>query len=90
MQNIMVRRGVPPEIFVRPGKNYSSENIVIYEPYSRLTSLTANFDGSSFGGGMLVGLTYIFIPIFFALELIDDREVIFYSYTTSITLIILG
>ena len=48
--------------------------ILTSQPF-RLTQPPQSFDGRSFGGGMLVGLTYIFIPIGFALELIEDREV---------------
>jgi hypothetical protein len=56
-------------------------NVVVSGPVSlisqpfRLTQAPQSFDGRSFGGGMLVGLTYIFIPIGFAMELIEDREV---------------
>ena len=41
----------------------------------RLTEIPVAFDGGAFGGNLLIGITYVFIPCGFALELIYDRQV---------------
>ncbi|XP_023324416.1 ATP-binding cassette sub-family A member 9 [Eurytemora carolleeae] len=53
---------------------YGAGDINLTSQPFRLSSLPAGFDGGSFGGSLLVGMTYIFVPIGFAMELIDDRE----------------
>ena len=50
-------------------------NITVSSQSFRKTTVAPGFDGSSFGGNMLVGITYVFIPCGFALELIYDREI---------------
>ena len=50
-------------------------NISVTSQLMRYVEPPASFDGATFGGGIMVGMTYVFIPIGFALELIEDREV---------------
>ena len=41
----------------------------------RKTTIQPAFDGGAFSGNMFVGITYVFIPCGFALELIYDRQI---------------
>ena len=45
---------------------------------SKLVFSFTEFDFSTFGGSMFIGFIYMFTPLMFAMELIEDREVISY------------
>ena len=53
----------------------SSANISVSSQPLRKTTVTPTFDGGAFAGNMFVGITYVFIPCGFALELIYDRQI---------------
>jgi len=54
---------------------YDIGNISLTSKPFRLTEIPVSFDGGSFGGNLLIGITYAFIPCGFALELITDRHI---------------
>lgn len=54
---------------------YSSGPISLTSQPFRITDVPLTFDGGAFAGNLFVGITYVFIPCGFALELIYDRQV---------------
>jgi len=54
---------------------YNIGNISVSTQPFRLTEIPVSFDGGAFGGNLLIGITYVFIPCGFALELIYDRQI---------------